>query len=66
MTIFIKDLKDYLITYLVGVAPSVVSLILTIFIKTERMTIDEKDVKEIKEKSEENENENEENKKLMI
>ena len=66
LTIFIKDLKDYLITYLVGVAPSVVSLILTIFIKTGRMTIVEKDVKEIKEISEENENENEENKKLMI
>ena len=33
LTLFVKDLKDYLIVYLVGVAPSIVSLILTIFIK---------------------------------
>ena len=35
LTYFINDLEDYLITYLLGVAPSVVSLILTILIKTE-------------------------------
>ena len=35
MTYFINSLEDYLITYLLGVAPSIVSLILTIFIKTE-------------------------------
>ena len=58
LTYFIKDLKDYLITYLVGVAPSIVSLILTIFIKTERMVIVDKDIKVITE-------ENEEDKKLL-
>ena len=43
LTYFIKDLEDYLITYLLGVSPSIVSLILTIFIKTERIgNIDEK------------------------
>ena len=35
LTYFINNLEDYLITYLLGVAPSIVSLILTIFIKTE-------------------------------
>ena len=35
LTYFINDLEDYLITYLLGVAPSVVSLILTVIIKTE-------------------------------
>ena len=35
LTYFINDLENYLITYLLGVAPSVVSLILTIIIKTE-------------------------------
>ena len=35
LTYFINDLEDYLITYLLGVAPSVISLILTIIIKTE-------------------------------
>ena len=64
LTLFIKESKDYLITFLVGVAPSIVSLILTIFIKTNRMNIDEKNIKDIKEISEENENE--ENKKLLI
>ena len=39
LTLFVKDLKDYLIVYLVGVAPSIVSLILTIFIKTEKFEI---------------------------
>ena len=39
LTYFIKDLEDYLISYLVGVAPSIISLILTIFIKTDRMNI---------------------------
>ena len=34
LTYFINDLEDYLITYLLGVAPSIVSLILTIIIKT--------------------------------
>ena len=43
LTYFIQDLEDYLITYLVGVAPSIISLLLSIFIKTERITyIDEK------------------------
>ena len=43
LTYFIKDLEDYLITYLVGVAPSIISLLLSIFIKIERITyIDEK------------------------
>ena len=42
LTFFVKELEDYLITYLVGVAPSIVSLLLTIFIKTERISyIDE-------------------------
>ena len=40
LTYFINDLEDYLIAYLLGAAPSVVSLILTIIIKTEN--IDEK------------------------
>ena len=39
MTLFIKELKDYLIIYLIGVAPSIGSLILTIFIKTEKFSI---------------------------
>ena len=39
LTLFVKDLKDYLIVYLVGVAPSIVSLILTIFIKTDKFEI---------------------------
>ena len=43
LTYFIKDLKDYLIVYLVGVAPSIVSLILTIFIKTNRFEINIED-----------------------
>ena len=64
LTFFIKDLEDYLITYLVGVAPSIVSLILTIFIKTERLTINKKNIKNIKEIAEDNEND--ENKKLLI
>ena len=50
LTYFIKDLEDYLITYLLGVSPSIVSLILTIFIKTERIgNIDEKIIKNIEE-----------------
>ena len=50
LTYFIKDLEDYLITYLLGVSPSIVSLILTIFIKTERIgNIDEKLIKNIEE-----------------
>ena len=39
LTYFIKDLEDYLITYLVGVAPSIISLLLTIFIKTDKFII---------------------------
>ena len=39
LTLFVKDLKDYLIVYLVGVAPSIVSLILTIFIKADKFEI---------------------------
>ena len=39
LTIFVKDLKDYLMIYLIGVAPSIVSLILAIFIKTDRFEI---------------------------
>jgi len=35
LTTFVNSLEDYLITYLVGVCPSIVSLILTIFMKTE-------------------------------
>ena len=55
LTYFIKDLEDYLISYLVGVAPSVVSLLLTIFIKTERIIIIKKDdIKDIIETTEEN------------
>ena len=55
LTYFIKDLEDYLISYLVGVAPSVVSLLLTIFIKTERIIIIKKDdIKDIIEATEEN------------
>ena len=50
LTYFINDLEDYLITYLLGVSPSIVSLILTIFIKTERIgNIDEKLIKNIEE-----------------
>ena len=44
LTYFINDLKDYLITYLVGVAPSIVSLILAIFIKIEKFEINDKDI----------------------
>ena len=54
LTYFINDLEDYLITYLLGVAPSVVSLILTILIKTE--SIDKNVDKLITSKIEENEN----------
>ena len=43
LTYFIKDLEDYLIIYLVGVAPTIVSLILTIFIKTDRFKINDDD-----------------------
>ena len=39
LTIFVKELKDYLIIYLIGVAPSIGSLILTIVIKTEKFKI---------------------------
>ena len=53
LTYFINDLEDYLITYLLGVAPSVVSLILTILIKTE--SIDKNVDKLITSKIEENE-----------
>ena len=35
LTSFVKDLEDYLIAYLVGVSPSIVSLLLTIFMKIE-------------------------------
>ena len=58
LTYFIKDLEDYLITYLVGVAPSVISLLLCIFIKTERITY-------IKEEKITNTIEENENKKLV-
>ena len=37
LTYFVKDLEDYLITYLVGVSPSIISLFLAIFIKTDKM-----------------------------
>ena len=39
LTIFVKNLKDYLIVYLVGVTPSILSLILTIFIKADKFEI---------------------------
>ena len=39
LTIFVKELKDYLLVYLIGVAPSIVSLILAIFIKTDKFEI---------------------------
>ena len=39
LTLFVKDLENYLLVYLIGVAPSVVSLILAIFIKTDRFEI---------------------------
>ena len=39
LTIFVKELKDYLIIYLIGVAPSIGSLIITIIIKTEKFKI---------------------------
>ena len=45
LTFFVKELEDYLITYLVGMAPSIVSLLLTIFIKTERITYIEEEIK---------------------
>ena len=45
MTFFVKELEDYLITYLVGMAPSIVSLLLTIFIKTERITYIDEEIK---------------------
>ena len=44
LTYFIKDLEDYLITYLVGVAPSIVSLILAIFIKIEKFELNDKEI----------------------
>ena len=51
LTLFINDLDDYLITYLIGAAPSIISLFLTIFIKTERIYyINEKITFEINEK----------------
>ena len=37
LTYFVKDLEDYLITYLVGESPSIISLFLAIFIKTDKM-----------------------------
>ena len=58
LTYFIKDLDDYLITYLVEVAPSIISLLLCIFIKTERITY-------IKEEKITNTIEENENKKLV-
>ena len=45
LTYFVKDLEDYLITYLVGVAPSIISLLLCIFIKTERITYIDEEIK---------------------
>ena len=45
LTFFVKELEDYLITYLVGVAPSIVSLLLTIFIKTERISYIDEEIK---------------------
>ena len=36
LTYFINEPKDYLITYLLGVSPSFVSLVITIIIKIER------------------------------
>ena len=39
LTIFVKELKDYLLVYLIGVAPSIVSLILAILIKTDKFEI---------------------------
>ena len=39
LTIFVKELKDYLMIYLIGVAPSIGSLILTIIIKMEKFKI---------------------------
>ena len=53
LTTFIKDLEDYLITYLLGVAPTIVSLILTIIIKTNSFEIDNE--KLITEQNENNE-----------
>ena len=51
LTYFINDLDDYLITYLVGVAPSIISLFLSIFIKTDRISyINEKIEDKIDEK----------------
>jgi OFA family oxalate/formate antiporter-like MFS transporter len=37
LTTNIKDPKDYLMTYLIGVAPTVVSLLITCFIKDEKL-----------------------------
>ena len=56
LTYFIKDLEDSLIPYLVGVAPSIVSLILAIFIKIEKFEIINE--KEIIKKIDEIENDN--------
>jgi OFA family oxalate/formate antiporter-like MFS transporter len=51
LTTNIKDPKDYLMTYLIGVAPTVVSLLITCFIKDEKLQkkktmplVDEEDV----------------------
>ena len=39
LTLFVKELKDYLIIYLIGVASSIGTLILTIIIKLEKFTL---------------------------
>ena len=55
LTTFINDLEDYLITYLLGAAPSIVSLILTIIIKIENVeNIDDKLITDKIDKDEDN------------
>ena len=54
LTYFIKDLEDYLITYLVGVAPSIISLLLSIFIKIERITYTDEKITNIIDEKENN------------
>ena len=64
LTSFVNNLEDYLITYLVGVSPTIGSLILTIFMKTEPFG-KKKLTEEIIEKIDENPIERETNDKLI-
>ena len=48
LTYFVNDLEDYFMIYILAVSPSIVSLILTIFIKLDKFSIKRKvvDIKE--------------------